>query len=348
MTQVLSRLVLAAGIVAASGLCMGAGQQGSEGKPRTWEERVPPAASPPPLTVHPPAFEAGDLRPREEREATFTLTNTGDREIQFGDVRATCWCAAGQLSKRTLAPGESATLHARLEAPAEPGPIDRAIFVFVQGYAQPAAIALRADVNYGIRYRVEPDEEHPERAVVHLESVDGAPFRVISAGQVAPVFVDGFEPETDQPRSAYAISYGMQATAPVAIAPPWFLVETDHPDSPVIDLPLPEYQELRRLRPWTMSERRILLGTMLTGESQEFTVTLRGVRGDALTVIEDLRLEPEGRHVTLMGLAPAQEGLRARLRFIAGDTEGLICARLVVLAEGHEEELYLFGRAVGR
>ena len=64
--------------------------------------------------------------------------------VALGEVRSSCWCATGRLSSQTIRPGETVTMEASVEAPPDPGLIERAIFVFADGYAQPATISLHA------------------------------------------------------------------------------------------------------------------------------------------------------------------------------------------------------------
>ncbi len=320
--------------------------QGQPDRPKTWEVRVPPKPSPPSLTIEPATFEAGDMKPSEKRTASFRLTNTSDSTLELEDVRSTCWCAAGEVKDRSLEPGESVTMEATLEAPPEPGLLERAIYIYGKGYAQPAILTLRADVNYGIRTRIEFDSEEQTRlGIVHLESADGKAFRVISANFASPVFVDGFDPAHDAPRAVYTIRYDLSA-APPGMLPPWFLVETDHPDSPVIDLAVvPEGEEVRRLRPWILSTGRVMLGQFHPGGWRDFVVTLRGVREDPLNSIESLETEPGAARVALMGVEPSSDGTRARFRVSAEPTErGVVFEKLTIQVNGHDEWVYIMGR----
>lgn len=342
------RGLVVVGMFAACGQGHARAQQapGQPDQPKTWEERVPPKAMPPALRIEPEAFEAGDMKPAEKRSATFQLTNTSDSTIEVEDVRSTCWCAAGELTKRTIKPGETVTLQATLEATPEPGILDRAIYVYAKGYAQPAILALRADVNYGIRAHIEYDTPEDSRmGIVQLTSADGRPFRVVSANFTAPVFVDGFDPSHDAPRSEYTIRHDL-SSAPPGMLPPWFIIETDHPDSPIIDLPvIPEGEEVRRLRPWIVSTGRVMVGQIGPGEWRDFVVTLRGVREDALNSIESLAGEPGEARVMLMGIEPAKDGMAARFRVAAApDARGVVMEKLTIQAKGHDESLYILGR----
>jgi len=314
----------------------------------TWEVRIPPKSGPPPISIDPPMADFGDLRPQEKRSAVFRLTNDGDASIEFGEVRSTCWCATGRISTSRLEPGASATLEATLDAGPEPIALDRAVWVFAMGYAQPAEFRLLAEVNYGIRWHFEylPPDQTREGAV-QLESVDGRSFRVISVNFTKPEFVDGFDPKRDEPRDSYMIRYTL-GDAGVMATPEWYIVETDHPDSPVIDLPVVRDEEADRVpRPWFPSARRVMLGVMRAGATVERTILLRGVGEDPLNAIQDLRLEPNIGEVTPLGMEAGEEGLRLRLRVKPGaKQEGLFYAALIVRAKDHEERVILMGRVV--
>lgn len=316
----------------------------------TWEVRIPPKVGPPPIRIDPPIADFGDLRPQEKHSALFHLTNDGDSPVEFGEVRSTCWCATGRLSATKLEPGESATLEATLDAGPEPIALDRAVWVFAKGYSQPAEFRLLAQVNYGIRWHIEflPPDQTREGAV-QLESVNGRPFRVLAANFARPEFLDGFNPEHDEPRDSYVIRFTLGPPG-VGSTPEWYLVETDHPDSPVIDLPVEsEEGERRALRLWSAADRRVMLGLMRAGEMVERTILLRGLGENPLHILQDLRLDPpEAAEVTPLGMEASEEGLRLRLRITprAGQ-EGLFYAALIVRAKDHEEQVRLMGRVVG-
>jgi hypothetical protein len=66
-----------------------------------------------------------------------------------------------------------------------------------------------------------------------VESIDKRPFRIISAHGSEPV-VGGWNPATDGPRSTYLLSYDLgDGTREL---PSFWIIETDHPDSPLVDL----------------------------------------------------------------------------------------------------------------
>lgn len=56
------------------------------------------------------AHDFGDILDEGNVETTFTYTNTGDTALEILDHRATCGCTVPEISKRSLAPGESGTI----------------------------------------------------------------------------------------------------------------------------------------------------------------------------------------------------------------------------------------------
>lgn len=52
----------------------------------------------------------GRIMDDENVETTFSFTNTGDTTLEILDHRATCGCTVPEISKRSLLPGESATI----------------------------------------------------------------------------------------------------------------------------------------------------------------------------------------------------------------------------------------------
>ena len=135
---------------------------------------------------------------------------------------------------------------------------------------------------------------------VRLESVDAAPFRVLSFHGAAPDFVD-FDPSADAPRNAYDLRWDLSAYDPERCAdtagrpmPGWLVVETDHPAARMLDV----YVRHRCTAPkrpedgrrWFLSEQRALLGALRPGEPAEFEVMMKWLRGAdrAGTVVEEV------------------------------------------------------------
>lgn len=186
------------------------------------------------------------------------------------------------IQSDTIQPGESITIELELDANSATGATLRYIMALIEGYTQPVQLIVQADVNYGVRTSVTYDPPDQARtADIELRSTDeSVPFTVISAGGMAPKFLDGFDPVKDEPRTHYTIRQDFSMYSAEQL-PRWFIIETDHPTAAVIDVPVPNYElnpELLRHR-FNLSESRLVLGRMEAGESVQRTVRAR--RGPA-------------------------------------------------------------------
>lgn len=312
----------------------------------TWRTRTPPIIGPPPVAFDPAEVDFGDMRPGSRAERTVIVTNTGDKPVTLGQVQSTCWCAAGALSQSTLGPDESATLTVSLDAGDLLTTVTRRVELIVDGYSQSASLPLRADVHYGVRPRLMLDHGTLRTGTLTLESADEQPFRVLSANGASPEFVDGFDPEKDGPRARYSVRFDLSG---VERLPRWFVVETDRLDSPVIDVPVPDWAPERVATAWSIAEPRVMLGTVLGGSRAEVRLTMRGFVGDPLEFIESVRVEPSGLlDAEIVGMRREGDDMLLRLQVSAATpSPALAVCRLVISAGGAEGSTVLMGRVVG-
>lgn len=305
----------------------------------------------PPISLTPEVVDLGDIAPRTSSHGTLTLTNTGDQPLRIVSLRTTCACTVPSIESDTIAPGESIDVVLELEAQSSTGPNERYIMALFEGYMQPVQLIVQADVNYGVRTQVAYDPPGQSRvATIHLQSADGAPFSIISAGGQAPVFADGFDPESDEPRTEYSIRQDLSMYA-AELLPKWFIIETDHATAALIDIPVPNYEappERRRHR-FNLSEGRVVFGRMTPGERE--TASLRIVGGDlgpASAFVESVEwtntdeceveilsvTEDDGGLEVVVGVTPKREA------------RGVLHGTVTIHAMGDARELDIMGRVV--
>lgn len=316
---------------------------GQSGK--TYEVRRPPQSSPPPIEVQPGEIDFADVMPESHNITSVTLVNRGTEPLKVTDIRTSCNCTTTDLPTRVLMPGEPVQMEAALDADKFMGKMRRNIVIFCEGYAQPKQIYVNCWVNYGVRTIVRYDPPGQFRTgEMSLESADGTPFTVLAANGEAPVFADGFDPTTDEPRASYTLRVDL-ASIPESDLPKWYLVETDHPTAPVIDVRVMGVEQERTRRPWHVSHERLLLWRLSPGTSTEKTITLQNLLGSPLDIIDDISCDDPRVQVDVLGMTITSSGLKVRLR-VRPDVEyrGLINARLTIEARDHREVIDLIGR----
>ncbi len=310
----------------------------------TWRSLTPPTIGPPPLRFEPAVLDLGDLPPGTSRAATVSVTNAGATPLTIASVQTSCHCTTGSLARSTLAPGESTSMAVILEAGDLVSPVTRRVDLMVDGYSQPASLTVAADVHYGVRPRLLPDPPGQSHAgTLTLESASGTPFRVLGVQGRAPDFIGAFNPETDPARTRYEVRWSLPALEAV---PRWLVVETDHPDSPIIDIPLPGWSVPRVATPWTVDPPRLMLGEVGAGESRVVLVTIRGEVGDPLLFLESMSVDPPGGlSAELLGMSREEGALTLRVRVTAArGAGGLALDQLVLRAGGHDQRVVLMGR----
>jgi len=247
-----------------------------------------PAAAPgmqikreaPPLKAEPNIIDLKYVQPGTKTDGVTTLTNTGTEAVTISKVTTSCHCTIPtDLSGKVLQPGETVELGATLEAGKYPGAQQRQVRVFAEGYAVPMQVYVVAQVSYGVAANpVFVDAFQKKAGEIVFESVDGKPFKIICLDGRAPTAADfkEFDPAKDEPRNRYVYVYDLTQT-PDDQLKPWFVVATDHPTAPLIDLRVINPTLIPKMtgaEPWRMTDDRVLLGAIKQGERVEFTATL--------------------------------------------------------------------------
>jgi len=325
-----------------------------------------PAKEPPPVTFDPPELNFGVIPPDTELHGTVQIRNTGDAPLTIRSMRADCKCTTVEdLTGRVIEPGGTLELTAVVDARSYQGTKRNEIRFLFEGYENygPVAVKILSEVAGAIR--MEPayfdlSEQLTGRLALH--SMDERPFRILAANGAPPVYADDFDPARDEPRNAYLLSWDMTMYDPMTCEdaagnrmPKWWVVETDHPDAPLVDIfvrhlpcTLPEPPGGRR---WYLSEQRILLGELAVGESAEFTVYLKW-RGDQgpVDTIREVRSESEQFEATLMELDRQGERITCRVQVTPRPGHrGLLYGKVRFMAAnvpGHSQPLTVIGRVV--
>ncbi|MBL8746700.1 MAG: DUF1573 domain-containing protein [Phycisphaerae bacterium] len=310
----------------------------------TWQTVEPMKTVPPPVRVEPEVLELGDLLPNTKTPGEFRLTNTGTEPLQIRAAMSTCSCTVAQLMEQLIEPGKTVVLPITFDSGDLIRSQERDVVIRFSGYSKSATGKVRANTNYGIRAQIDYTPEDQRRiGVVSLSSVDGEPFRVLSANGVQPEILDG---EASVPRSHYEVKFDLSGPAADHL-PKWFVIETDHHSSPIIDLPVEnlEWEPERTYRPWSLAESRVLLGTMPPLAQREIVVTVNNVKSGGLDFVQSVWVEPPIADVAIFGMEQAEEGLKIRLKVTPKDSHrGVFVATVKLSGLDHEDGVTLMGR----
>lgn len=308
---------------------------------------------PPPLATDPGTINLGFMEPETSMTGKSKLTNTGDTDMKLLRATTSCSCTvATDVTNKVLKPGESIEIEATLKGGKFPGPQQKAVRVFVDGYAVPVQIWVTGEVAYGVKSTpVYVDAFQTRTGEVAFESTDGKAFKIVSVNSDTPPYV-GFDPEKDEARNKYTLKYDFQGIEDPKL-PRWWLVETDHPKAAVIDLrvinpALIPQQDPKA--PWNLMEDRSLVGALKVGESKEVHITLRPVSPPAAdAAAPTFTVGNEAIKVEYVSAENGAEGyvIKAKVTAVKPLSGGtLLNERVKISWLGHEGQYDLFGRVL--
>lgn len=233
------------------------------------------------LAVDPPLINFGTVAPGTKHPARFMLRNTGTEPLTIVKAQPSCKCTdISDVAGKTIPPGGSLELTAALQVPKSPGEKDAKVMITVQGQAGMVLAQMVADVTMPVRTLpayVDALKGKPEGTVT-LSSVDGKPFRVLSAGGRAPVLV-GFDAAKDAPRAEYVLKWTLADLGSGQI-PQWWVVDTDRADCPQIPLRIRHESTGIRFDPganqrfWFVPESVVLAGVARPGQAVALVTTI--------------------------------------------------------------------------
>lgn len=239
-----------------------------------------PDMVPPPIRFEPESLEFGLLKPGEERTGTVEIRNLSDKPLRIVGSRASCKCTSFDLANQIIAPGGTVPLTATMKPDVSPGPKKAKVRIGFEGYGQIAEVDINAEVSLAVHcdpaYIATGGTEYT--GTIEVKSLDEKPFTLITADAKAPDFVD-FDPVNDTPRNHYTIRYDLTMYSPDHCEewPGWYMIETDHPEAPVVDMRIRDKCTIPKLpgsRRWLPTHQREIVGLLKPGESREFVIPM--------------------------------------------------------------------------
>jgi hypothetical protein len=102
----------------------------------------------PPLRYRLVEWDFGTSPPGAEKRRSYEITNSTEEPWTLKHLRATCSCAAAELSAKTIAPGETARLEVTYRAPRHDGKVAGTIMV---EFAEPTSPILQMTIQGEVR-----------------------------------------------------------------------------------------------------------------------------------------------------------------------------------------------------
>ena len=112
--------------------------------------------------------------------------------------------------------------------------------------------------------------------------------------------------------------------------PIWYVIETDHPDAPLVDIYVRHRCTLIEPlagRRWRTRDRNAVLGEVEAGQERTFTV-------------EVVWVQTPSPNDTILSVRSKSPALEPRLLEVAETEEGVICQVAVTVPPGHEGLIY--------
>ena len=334
--------------------------------------KVPKQILPPPIStgiivsgalrVEPGGFDFGIIEPNSIQEVKAVLYNTGTEPITFAKVSPSCACTTAQdLTKEILPAGGSITFDSKFKAPTEPGLKTAYIQIIFNHGATQGHFKINLQGMVTMPVRAEPPYVNALKGVqvgeAVIESIDGKPFNIITSGGKKPVFADGFNPKKDSPRNSYTIKWNvpLRDVSNCAGMRRWWVIETDHPDCPILPMRVRnectgtrlDMPNVRKRRGWYFKEYIAQMGAIEAGKPVEVDVIIpfdkSGVK------FQSVQSQSQNAHAQLISSTTSDDGksITCRVRFTPRkDYKGVIYAMVMFKSNTGSKDIPFIAKVV--
>ena len=262
-----------------------------------------------PIKAEPASVDAGLVAPHSEVRFEATLRNPLDRPVTCIRSAPSCTCTTLDMVGKVIPAKGTLQVPISMKTSGATGEKTAAVVLTFADVPGLIELKLRAEVTYPVRgvqlnrgpdgtVRRDPfvnafDIKENVRGTVTVESIDGAPFRVLSVDRKPPVFAPaaGAAPAmaADAPRESWTVGYDFTGL-PCERVPKYLVVETDRPDARLIDMRV--RHECTRISPaFSFDQFRENVGVLAPGQSRTFELLVKranGVRIDRVDSLEPM------------------------------------------------------------
>ncbi len=291
-----------------------------------------PLLGTPVITFDRQAHDFGNILDEANVETTFTFSNTGDTTLEIVDHKATCGCTVPEISKRSLLPGESATIKVVFHPAHKRGVQNQTVTLLTNSPDQPQ-VSLTINANVRPMTWADPVVAHFSR----IEKGDTRTLTIDVFSRVPNFKVEGvtvtnevvFRASVSEPTEVpgdsegekirkVTVTIGLSPTVPLGNHTETLQIRTNDPKKPVLNQQIIA-EVVGDLVP---APNRVSLGVVRPGDplKSEFKITSRGgkpfrilsakaVATTGLQIDAVVEQVPEGGapeiKITLSGNAPA-------------------------------------------
>jgi hypothetical protein len=242
-----------------------------------------------PIMADPPVADFGIVAPGTTVAKTIRLVNPLDRPVVIRLARPSCTCTTVDMTGKTIPARGFLEMPMSMKTPLSVGKKTAQVNMVFEGLNQLLAVRLEAETAYAVRANPPyVDALAPERMKGFFEvlSTDGKPFTVRTVAGAPARTVDG---TPQKPAARQVLAYDFTGGGAV---PPFLVVETDHPDCPVLDLRV--RHETTRIAPALgFAEYRANLGALAPKGRSTFELEIKHAGADRIAKVDSL--DPRAR-----------------------------------------------------
>ncbi len=285
LSVLLSAAPLAQRAPSPAGSPAGAAPQGRPQQPQL------PQSTPGPIRAEPPNIDFGIVKPRQEVNAKVKLLNPLDRPVTITKATPSCQCTGVDIEGKVIPAKGELEFPISIKMSSAPMKKIATLTILIEELKQVIVIKLESEIALAIRSQpafldVQQKLNMPAGGEVTITAADGKPFSVIAVHGKPPVF-RGFDPSKDQPRTSYTLAYDFSGEIAASKVPPYFLIETDHPECPIVDIRV--RHETTQLKPRLhVNGYRSSCGRIAPGTSGEFELEIEKMGSQRITGVRSL------------------------------------------------------------
>ncbi len=314
--------------------------------PQTQPAAVP--SDPAPVVFDPAAVDLGYILPNQKVNTIIQVRNTSEKPLKITLVKPSCTCTTlNDLTGTVIPPGESVSLTAQIKARSMPSRLTTSVTFLFEGYPESSRVSISAQVTRPIRTipHIFNCTTGELSGSVVVKSIDGRPFTISAANRQPPEYIS-FDPATDEPRNSYVLRWDVSQYTEQTM-PGWWMIETDHPDCPVVDVWVGHrWNRPERVpgRLWRLRTQHVVIDGIKAGETAEFTVEIAKLGRDDIYQVISLSNEFDAERVSIQRNGVDAE-VTVRITPAAGH-HGLLYGTIEFLSSAHYQKLMVIGTVI--
>ena len=241
----------------------------------------------------PASLRMGYVSPESVITSEFTLVNDSQEPLMVKEIKRGCSCTEVTFQAGEIPPGGSRKGLATFTAGLTPTVKNNKVRILFENHS-PMTLPMNAMVSRAVHVEPPNFRMHAKsyfdgpvvrtRSRVQLVATDSRPFRVLSSGGRPPIAVSGGgDPSSPSAAQSVMIDIGVYDKETLLDPqgnkmPPFWIIETDHPDAPVVEVRVlhrensPHRRE--KEREWVFVENRVVVDAVDPGKAVQFEIPI--------------------------------------------------------------------------